>query len=347
SSTKSIASIVEEYIYKDAEAGVTLIERRCPSLAKIPSLINRGSLIRQAQNQAAECRNKYPFSGCSNSTIGTVTESIAQMSVNELKHQLLACGMANIGPILPCTQRIYQRHLLRLRKYPDMAYTSKKGKEVIYPREIKSAIEEKGNPDWPSWAELEQIMCAPFKTIDPSRHWRDGNGKTCFNYLLLDPRITLELPLRSLSMSETEKMKCFISSIFYIGKGSRGRPYHHLDEEHKKKKTKKNKKYDSGAKVQRIQEIWEDGLGVVSLHVFQNTIPVEAWTREAAMISAVGLDNITNSCQGTYYGPASTWRGSRRRQFGAHLLHLALNILMFEGERQLRPNDVPLPTWMK
>ena len=41
-------------------------------------------------------------------------------------------------------------------------------------------------------------------------------------------------------------------------------------------------------KSERIQEIWEDGVGVVSLHIFQNTIPVEAWTREAAMISAIG-----------------------------------------------------------
>lgn len=41
-------------------------------------------------------------------------------------------------------------------------------------------------------------------------------------------------------------------------------------------------------KIEKIQEIWAADLGVVSLHVFQNTIPVEAWTREAALISALG-----------------------------------------------------------
>ena len=41
-------------------------------------------------------------------------------------------------------------------------------------------------------------------------------------------------------------------------------------------------------KVLRILQIWESGLGVISLHVFQNVIPVEAYTREACMISSIG-----------------------------------------------------------
>ena len=44
----------------------------------------------------------------------------------------------------------------------------------------------------------------------------------------------------------------------------------------------------AGDKVLRILEIWESGLGVVSIHVFQSVIPVEAYTREACMISALG-----------------------------------------------------------
>lgn len=42
------------------------------------------------------------------------------------------------------------------------------------------------------------------------------------------------------------------------------------------------------AKVRRILDIWSEGQGVVSLHVFQNVIPVEAYTREAAMIDGLG-----------------------------------------------------------
>ena len=49
------------------------------------------------------------------------------------------------------------------------------------------------------------------------------------------------------------------------------------------------------AKVEQIRAIWKDGLGVVALHAFQNTIPVEAYTREACMILALGEVNyITN-----------------------------------------------------
>ncbi|KAK8737904.1 hypothetical protein OTU49_004294, partial [Cherax quadricarinatus] len=100
-------------------------------------------------------------------------------------------------------------------------------------------------------------------------------------------------------------------------------------------------------KIKRIHNIWSDGVGVVSLHVFQNTIPVEAWTREAAMISAIGLENLCNSIQGTFYGLPSTWSWAERRQLGTHLLYRTLNIFMNEGERQLRPSDIAPPDWMK
>ena len=41
-------------------------------------------------------------------------------------------------------------------------------------------------------------------------------------------------------------------------------------------------------KVKMIWNIWQSGYGVVSLHVFRSTIPVEAYTREACMIEALG-----------------------------------------------------------
>lgn len=41
-------------------------------------------------------------------------------------------------------------------------------------------------------------------------------------------------------------------------------------------------------KVQHILQIWAAGQGVVSLHCFQNVIPVEAYTREACMVEAIG-----------------------------------------------------------
>lgn len=37
-----------------------------------------------------------------------------------------------------------------------------------------------------------------------------------------------------------------------------------------------------------VRAVWGEGYGVVSLHVFHNTIPAEAHTREAAIIAAIG-----------------------------------------------------------
>ena len=41
-------------------------------------------------------------------------------------------------------------------------------------------------------------------------------------------------------------------------------------------------------KLKMISDIWADGHGVVSLHIFHSVIPVEAFTREACMIEAMG-----------------------------------------------------------
>lgn len=40
--------------------------------------------------------------------------------------------------------------------------------------------------------------------------------------------------------------------------------------------------------MQHILQVWGAGQGVVSLHCFQNVIPVEAYTREACMVEAIG-----------------------------------------------------------
>ena len=92
--------------------------------------------------------------------------------------------------------------------------------------------------------------------------------------------------------------------------------------------------------TQHIVDIWRDDLGVVCLHVFQNIIPVEAYTREAAMIEAIGLSNLKNLKSGEYYGVASTWAKKDKIQLGVYLLHKAMLIFLNEGERQIRPFDI-------
>lgn len=58
--------------------------------------------------------------------------------------------------------------------------------------------------------------------------WREGNLKTSFIYLLIDPRISDNLPLHYKNFDKSDVWKRFLSSIFYVGKGKSSRPYCHL-----------------------------------------------------------------------------------------------------------------------
>ena len=54
--------------------------------------------------------------------------------------------------------------------------------------------------DVSSLGHLEDEMVLPFLTPDPARNWREGVQKVSFIYLLLDPRITQNLPVRAKTM---------------------------------------------------------------------------------------------------------------------------------------------------
>lgn len=57
---------------------------------------------------------------------------------------------------------------------------------------------------------------------------RNALLRSSFNYLLLDPRKTRNLPASR--DGEGRKWKVFLDSVFYVGKGTRSRPYAHLYE---------------------------------------------------------------------------------------------------------------------
>ncbi|ESP05479.1 hypothetical protein LOTGIDRAFT_102206 [Lottia gigantea] len=171
------------------------------------------------------------------------------------------------------------------------------------------------------------------------RKWREGALKSSFNYLLLDPRVTKNLPLRAKNMADGDVFCTFVAAIFYIGKGKRSRPYTHLYEAITQlQKPKPN----VSNKVQQILDIWYEQQGVVSLHIFQNVIPVEAYTREACMIQAFSLDKLTNKKKGDFYGTSSTWSMKVKRRMGVYFLKKALQIFLAEGERQICPPDIKM-----
>lgn len=85
--------------------------------------------------------------------------------------------------------------------------------------------------------------------------------------------------------------------------------------------------------------IWRADRGVVCLHVFHNSLPAEAYTREATMITALGIWNLTNIRKGILYGTARSWTDEQKRLFGMYLLHRCLKIYMNEGAKELFHND--------
>nr|XP_015296365.1 PREDICTED: ankyrin repeat and LEM domain-containing protein 1 isoform X4 [Macaca fascicularis] len=183
----------------------------------------------------------------------------------------------------------------------------------------------------------EDTLAQQFEQPDPARRWREGVVKSSFTYLLLDPRETQDLPARAFSLTPAERLQTFVRAIFYVGKGTRARPYVHLWEAlgHHGRSRKQ-----ACPKVRQILDIWASGCGVVSLHCFQHVVAVEAYTREACIVEALGIQMLTNQKQGHCYGVVAGWPPARRRRLGVHLLHRALLVFLAEGERQLRPQDI-------
>ncbi|NXT76590.1 ANKL1 protein, partial [Zapornia atra] len=189
----------------------------------------------------------------------------------------------------------------------------------------------------PDCTQDELVLVQQFDCPDRSCRWREGLVKSSFNYLLLDPRTTQNLPLRSQHLSPAECFRTFIKAIFYVGKGTRARPYCHLAEALNQHRAGMQK---GCPKVRRILEIWASGQGVISVHCFQSTVPAEAYTREGCLVEALGLQTITNQRKGNCYGVVASWPEERRRHLGVHMLHRAMRIFLAEGERQLRPVDI-------
>jgi len=71
---------------------------------------------------------------------------------------------------------------------------------VEFPAEVIQALN--GHLDLSALSFLEDEMVGPFLRPDPTKKWREGIEKASFIYLLLDPRVTLNLPVRAKTMGE-------------------------------------------------------------------------------------------------------------------------------------------------
>ncbi|CAM9396587.1 unnamed protein product [Lampetra fluviatilis] len=111
--------------------------------------------------------------------------------------------------------------------------------------------------------------------------------KNCFNYLLLDPR-KLMAPSGG-GEQGGEQFRIFVSSIFYVGKGSGNRPFHHLQEA---MAHLHSPHIQPSQKVARVLSVWEAGRGVINIPCFHSSTSAESLTRESCIIDALGAKAI-------------------------------------------------------
>ncbi|XP_060038316.1 ankyrin repeat and LEM domain-containing protein 1 isoform X2 [Erinaceus europaeus] len=271
--------------------------------------------------QAARPEPHYQAEAPSAKAAQRVTQDVGEPSDLELLRGLRALG-EDPGPVTPFTRPHFLRRLQEAQAVPG------------HSPELAEALRTGWVPDA---QEDEDAMAREFQQPDPRRPWRGGTAKASFTYLLLDPRETRNLAARAPSLPPAECLQTFVRAIFYVGKGTRTRPYAHLWEA-LRERGRPGK--EACPKLLRIRDIWASGHGVVTLHCFQHVTAVEAYTREACLVEALGLQTLTNRKHGHCYRLTAAWPPARRRRLGVHLLQRALHLLLAEGERQLRPQDL-------
>ncbi|XP_069779334.1 uncharacterized protein [Narcine bancroftii] len=323
-----------EFLYTDAEGSHALIECCYPckdtsfqhlaASSDDETIIYDWKTYQSSKVTPEEKENLWP-----SNEPPSISPRLHRLSNRQILKQLREFG-EDPGPVTNLTRGVYLLHLHRIQKEgrPQRQPTP------TYSPELAQTLDKFLFPDC---SQDEMALVQQFDQPDPKRRWREGLVKSSFNYLLLDPRVTKNLPARSHTLTSAECFHTFVSSIFYVGKGKRSRPFSHLYQA--LTSTKREKQQFSG-KLKHIFDIWSCGQGVISLHCFQNVIPVEAYTREACMVDALGLQMLTNKKRGDYYGVVGTWPLRRRRRLGVHMLKRAMEIFLVEGERQLRPADV-------
>lgn len=330
--SSSLLSVCQEFIISDKSHGLSMVEKRMPSLLGVA--LQDQILLDQLQ---AESENMV---GERSSLALSHTDSITSV---DLRTGLAQYGEAPVGPITASTRTAYLRRLKKLRLglvVPASTLDSR------YPAPMAGAFKNISTitRHWVNLSTMEQEMAFQFNNIPSDMAnmvnclTRETVCKASFNYLLLDPRLTQNLPMRVFSSSDQELWRTFLAAIFYVGKGSRSRPFQHLYEAIKLQKTGAKKKLSE--KIKTIHDIWDNDKGVIVVQVFQNTIAVEAFTREAAMIDAIGCDNLSNVKGGDYYGVAAGWGKEQKLNLGTFLVFKAFKIFLQEGERQIRPVDL-------
>uniref|UniRef100_A0AAG5DLG4 LEM domain-containing protein n=1 Tax=Anopheles atroparvus TaxID=41427 RepID=A0AAG5DLG4_ANOAO len=428
-----IVQLSEEYLHTDDEAGVIFREKKmmtapmfampaAPPRAPVPipklQVISEGGKVIFEQSMQANGRTGPPPAAVGLNQSLTSQSTAVTLPPMDYDTDALRAELTNYGeppgPITKHTKKLYLRKLIKFRRHPErLAAANTKGSHTVpnYSVELLASVrKEETFKNILDHQCLEHEMTSEFLSTNSKtvRNFREGHLKKSFIYLLLDPRLSDNLPAQQKHLPQHELWRRFLASIFYVGKGKSSRPYSHLydamklyhqrdaagsssgeggqttcsdpeagggnlmieeekiifqsttaDEPQRnhprggdqhirrhcqlmssKIVTNRTQLAADSQKLNRIIDVWCAGKGVVCLHVFHNVMPAEAYTREAAIIDALGLQNLTNQKRGDYYGQSVSWPMKKRKLLGILLLYKAMLIFLAEGETQLLPSDL-------
>ncbi len=273
----SAVTFVEELVYRDEQFNISLLETRHP-----PPKVS----------------DEAPSLYSSSTSLPSLT-SMLSLASQDIRAGLAAFDdVAASGPVTPSTRRA---QLIRLKKLRlGLCEPTRRGDgegKKTYPWPVEqsrsdlSTIRDRLH----EWRLLDEMLKESFLRFDGETKrelnlvTREGLCRSSFNYLLLDPRLTRNLPLDSAALSEEESAwDTFLSAVFYVGKGTRARPLAHLYEAVKKHGREEDSSSIGCPKTRTILDIWREGKGVVCLQVFGHSFQAEALSREAGMIEALG-----------------------------------------------------------
>ena len=205
-----------------------------------------------------------------------------------------------------------------------------------------------------SLAEEETEMCSEWRHVSEEvrthliQHeaWCRSN----FNYVILCPFLSDNGPEKRFQISTQEAWCKFVSSIIYVGRGTRSsRPYEHIYKaadlfQENVNNGLQNRNYRNyrniDDKSQLIMDMWARGRGPIIVRFSHDVCRVEAGTREAIIIEALNVHKLKQVKKEVPKGTCAQWTLDRRMRLGTFLLWKAFVIWMEEGNKEVHFEDL-------
>ncbi|KAI1713983.1 LEM domain-containing protein [Ditylenchus destructor] len=237
---------------------------------------------------------------------------LSNLSIEDLCGELKKMD-CEIGPMDAENRKLYERKLARL------TISSKDGKPLdLSIKKFSASLQTlilddqlgKGDSKKRGEAQEQQLQLRFLKFSTKST-------AAFFCYLLIDPSM--------ISDSKACNFGEFVLAIFYVGKGKNSRPLQHLvDANTARQMQSANKNHPLSKKLERILDLWDRGMGVISLPFLHNVHSNESLIRE-------GIKNLTNERRTNLKKLRCNWSKKQIEEFGAMLLKKAH--VIFKNER--------------